>query len=63
MDYPEFHLNEPFQLIEKYKEYEGTKKEQEYCNRIFIKKLIVLYSSITIDISIIYYKRLLADCR
>ena len=30
VDYPEFHLNEPFQLIEEYKEYEGTKKEQEY---------------------------------
>ncbi len=27
VDYPEFHLNEPFQLIEEYKEYEGTKRK------------------------------------
>ena len=30
VDYPEFHLNEPFQLIEEYKEYEGTKKEDRF---------------------------------
>ena len=40
VDYPEFHLNEPFQLIEKYKEYEGTKKEQEYCNRMWRNQCI-----------------------
>lgn len=28
VDYPEFHLNEPFQLIEEYKEYEGTKRSR-----------------------------------
>ena len=27
VDYPGFHLNEPFQLIEEYKEYEGTKRK------------------------------------
>ena len=40
VDYPEFHLNEPFQLIEEYKEYEGTKKEQEYCNRMWRNQCI-----------------------
>lgn len=40
VDYPEFDLNEPFTLIDLYKEYEGTKKEQEYCNRMWRNQCI-----------------------
>lgn len=40
VDYPEFNLNEPFQLTEPYKEYEGTQKEQEYCNKMWRNQCI-----------------------
>lgn len=40
VDYPEFNLNEPFELIEEYREYEGTDKEQEYCNRMWRNQCI-----------------------
>lgn len=32
VDYPEFSLQKPFELIECYQEYKGTEKEQEYLN-------------------------------
>lgn len=35
VNYPEFNSNEPFTLIEKYKEYEGTEKEQDYLNEMW----------------------------
>ena len=40
VDYPEFNLNEPFELIEEYREYKGTDKEQEYCNRMWRNQCI-----------------------
>lgn len=35
VDYPEFCLQTPFELIEKYKEYEGTDKEQDARNQMW----------------------------
>lgn len=32
VNYPEFNLQKPFELVESYKQYEGTKKQQEYLN-------------------------------
>ena len=32
VDYPEFNLNQPFELTEEYREYEGTDEEQDYLN-------------------------------
>ena len=33
VDYPEFNLNQPFELTEEYREYEGTDEEQDKCSR------------------------------
>lgn len=35
VDYPEFNLNQPFELTEEYKEYEGTDEEQDYLNQMW----------------------------
>lgn len=35
VDYPEFNLNDPFTLIEKYEMYSDTKDEQEYRNQMW----------------------------
>ncbi len=35
VDYPEFNLNQPFELTEEYREYEGTDEEQEYLNQMW----------------------------
>lgn len=35
VNYPEFNLNKPFELVGKYKKYKGTKKEQEYLNNMW----------------------------
>ena len=35
VDYPEFSLQHPFDLIEKYKEYEGTEEEQDARNQMW----------------------------
>lgn len=40
VDYPEFNLNQPFTLIDIYKEYAGTDKEQEYCNKMWRNQCI-----------------------
>lgn len=40
VDYPEFNLNQPFELIDLYKEYAGTDKEQEYCNKMWRNQCI-----------------------
>lgn len=40
VDYPEFNLNQPFTLIDIYKEYTGTDKEQEYCNKMWRNQCI-----------------------
>ena len=33
VDYPEFNLNQPFELTEEYREYAGTEEEQDYLNQ------------------------------
>lgn len=35
VDYPEFNLNQPFELTEEYREYEGTDEEQDYLNQMW----------------------------
>jgi len=35
VDYPEFNLNDPFQLSEEYAQYEGTDEEQDYLNQMW----------------------------
>lgn len=35
VDYPEFNLNQPFELIEEYREYAGTEEEQDYLNQMW----------------------------
>lgn len=35
VDYPEFDLNDPFQLSEEYAQYEGTDEEQDYLNQMW----------------------------
>ena len=40
VDYPEFDLNDPFELTEEYKEYKGTEKEQDACNQMWRNKCI-----------------------
>lgn len=35
VDYPEFNLNQPFELTEEYREYEGTEEEQDYLNQMW----------------------------
>lgn len=35
VDYPEFNLNQPFELTEEYREYAGTDEEQDYLNQMW----------------------------
>lgn len=35
VDYPEFNLNQPFELTEEYREYAGTEEEQDYLNQMW----------------------------
>lgn len=35
VDYPEFNLNQPFELPEEYREYAGTDEEQDYLNQMW----------------------------
>ena len=35
VNYPEFNCNEPFTLIEQYRQYEGTEQEQDYLNEMW----------------------------
>lgn len=35
VDYPEFNLNQPFELTEEYRKYEGTDEEQDYLNQMW----------------------------
>lgn len=35
VDYPEFNLNQPFELAEEYREYAGTDEEQDYLNQMW----------------------------
>lgn len=35
VDYPEFNLNQPFELTEEYREYAGTDEEQNYLNQMW----------------------------
>lgn len=35
VDYPEFNLNQPFELTEEYRKYAGTEEEQDYLNQMW----------------------------
>lgn len=35
VDFPEFNLNQPFELTEEYREYAGTEEEQDYLNQMW----------------------------
>ena len=40
VDYPEFNLNQPFELTEEYREYAGTDEEQDYLNQMWRNRCI-----------------------